>query len=645
MIRFIQRSISRKLLLMVLATTFTALLVSALAMLAYDVRNFRTTWVSDLTTQADILARTSVPAIQFDDPKAAHENLALLRNRPAILEAAIYLANGKPFASYVGSGGAALAIPRQAQAPGYHVGADRITMSQTITEKGEVLGTVFLEASYPLADRLKSYLLIMGGVMLASLVVAALTSLWLQSAFTAPILAVTRVAREVIQRRDFSLRATKATDDEIGVLVDAFNAMLAEVGRRARALEESNRILGREMAQREEAQEALLAADRRKDEFLATLAHELRNPLAPLSTSIALLKRTASASAHATPALDIMERQLRHMVRLIDDLLDVSRITTGKLTVRKERVLLQSVIQNAVEATLPLLEERGHSLHVSLPDTPVHMDADPARIAQVFANLLNNAAKYTPRGGRVELTVTCESEALVAAVSDNGIGIAPDMLPKIFAMFVQADESPDRVSTGLGVGLCLARRLVELHGGQIDATSGGRSLGSTFTVRLPCATQGVASAAAAVPGREEAPRGERIMLADDNEDFVASLALLLEAHGHTVHVAHNGSDALALAQRERPSFCFLDIGLPRMNGYELARRLRADDATRSAVLVAITGWGQEQDRLRAREAGFDHHFVKPVEVDVLQAVLTGRGTPAVSAGSNGHGPGGETARS
>jgi signal transduction histidine kinase/ActR/RegA family two-component response regulator len=621
MIRAIQRSISRKLMLMVLVTTFMALLVSALAMLAYDIRNFRTHWVDDLATQADILARTSAPAIQFDDPKAANVTLELLKTRPSILAAAIYLPDGKLYARYLGPGGAASLVPRVAQQPGYQVDTDRITMFHAIREKGDLLGTVYLQASYPLMDRLKSYLLILAGVMLASLGVATLTSLWLQASFTKPILAVTNVARDVIEHRDFSLRATKDTDDEIGVLVEAFNAMLGEVGRRARALEESNRILEHEMMERSTAEQALIVADRRKDEFLATLAHELRNPLAPMMNSLALLRYAGNSEAASMKARGIMERQLRQMVRLVDDLLDVSRITTGKLIVRKEKIVLAAVVNNAVEAVMPMFESRSHHLSIDLPKEGVDLEADPARLAQVFANLLNNAAKYTDPGGEISLSARRDGRELVVVVSDNGIGIAADMLPQVFTMFLQADYSLERTSAGLGVGLTLAQRLVELHGGSIEARSAGANRGSCFTIRLPALEPAApAPVAPTVDAPAEVSR-LRILLADDNVDFASSMAMLLHTLGHEVHVAHNGAQALELAIATLPTFCFLDIGLPRLNGYELARRLRAHPVTRQSVLIAITGWGQEKDRRLAHEAGFDHHFVKPVDTEALLHLL------------------------
>jgi CheY-like chemotaxis protein len=302
----------------------------------------------------------------------------------------------------------------------------------------------------------------------------------------------------------------------------------------------------------------------------------------------------------------------------------VSRITTGKLVVRKSRVELQAVLQNAVELSASFIEKRGHTLEVALPDAPVWLEADATRLSQVFSNLLNNAAKYTNAGGHIRLTASVAGGDARVEVSDNGIGIAPAMLPLVFDMFTQADYSLERSNAGLGVGLSLARRLVELHDGRLEAHSEGSDRGSTFTVTLPLAGAGAAQAASLQPARAAnagalAPR--RILLADDNIDFVQSLENLLTGLGHEVRTAHDGEQAFAAAQEFLPEFAFLDIGLPKLNGYSLARRLRSHTATRDCVLIAVTGWGQARDRELARDAGFDHHMVKPVEPGQLRELL------------------------
>lgn len=620
MLQFFSRSISRKLMLVVLSTTFTGLLLSALAMLAYDIRTYQTAWLDDLRTQADLIASSSAPALTFNDPRAATENLALLKSRPAIVEAAIYGPNGKLFASYARAGESST-VPATAQPAGHRIDGQHIVVYQQMVANRELVLTVYLRARYELMDRLRNYVLILGTVMAGSLALAGLISLWLQAAFTRPILAVTEVAREVMQRRDFSLRVRKTTNDEIGVLVDAFNDMLNEVGQRAAALEDSNRILEHETAERRGAEQALRVADRRKDEFLATLAHELRNPLAPLMNGLEILRMAGANTAMAERSREVMERQLRQMVRLVDDLLDVSRITTGKLMVRRAPVQLRQVVHSAVELAEPFIKSRNHRLEVDLPAEPVWLDADATRLSQVFSNLLNNAAKYTNAGGAIRLDAKVTGSSVAVRVIDNGIGLTPAMLARVFDMFTQVDYSLERSNAGLGVGLTLARRLVELHDGKLEACSEGPDKGSAFTATLP-----LAAAAAPQPGARAAPQTVpesrfRILLADDNVDFSGSLATLLRGMGHELLVAEDGLRALEAAPSFRPDFAFLDIGLPGLNGYALARALRSNPATSDTVLVAVTGWGQERDRQLAQEAGFDHHMVKPVEPAKIREVL------------------------
>jgi two-component system, sensor histidine kinase len=619
-----ERSIRSKLMLVVLATAGAALAVAAIGLVLYESRTYEQSTASALMTQAQILGRASGPALVFDDPAAARDNLALLKVQPQIRAAAIYRPTGRLFASYGSSDLARPGPARDAQADGYRIEGNEIVVYRRIIEGGELLGTVFLRASYDLGARLRDYLGILGIVLVASLALATLLSAALQRAITRPILAVTDVARQVIERRDFSLRATKTTHDEVGWLVDAFNAMLTEVGRRSEALEASNATLQRETAERREAEEALRIADRRKDEFLAMLAHELRNPLAPLRNALEILKRRGADAPVANDAREMMERQLRQMVRLVDDLLDVSRITTGKLTLKAEVVALHDVIRSAIDTAKPLLDMRQHALTVALPAEPIHVKADPTRLSQVFSNLLNNAANYTQPGGRVELRARAGERDVTVSIRDNGIGIAPEMLAAVFAMFAQADGSLERVQGGLGVGLTLARHLVELHGGSIEAASQGVGHGSEFVVHLPRVPAGAATPAIARdPGNAAAAGATRIMIADDNVDFALSLASILGALGHDVRVAHDGPAALALAAQFAPQIAFLDIGLPGRNGYELAKSVRALPQTAHCRLVAVTGWGQEEDRRRSRDAGFEVHLVKPVEpqqiVDIIQA--------------------------
>jgi len=367
--------------------------------------------------------------------------------------------------------------------------------------------------------------------------------------------------------------------------------------------------------------EALREADSRKDEFLATLAHELRNPLAPLRSSLDVLSIAAAQDTAQGLALEIMERQLSHLVRLVDDLMELSRITRGNFELRKEPVRLDAALRGAIEACEPLIRAGGHRLNLSLPPGPIVLDADPVRLAQVFGNLLNNAAKYSEHGGTIGVAASAEGEEAVVSVTDTGDGIAPESLPLLFKMFFRGSQSAHRNQSGLGIGLPLVRRLVEMHGGRVEAESEGPGRGSRFTVRLPLdpALQ-PAPAAARLERTALAPL--TILVVDDNQDAAESMRLLLRQVGADVRVAHDGPQALAAFDACRPRMVLLDIGMPGMDGYEVARRMRASPYSPNASLVALTGWGQDEDRKRVREAGFDHHLVKPADLGTLQSLIT-----------------------
>jgi signal transduction histidine kinase len=623
MLRWRPTTVRARMIQMALATTFAALLLCASAMLLYDVSTVQQSWIDDMTTQAEILAVVSAPALNFNDAPAARQNLALLQVRPQILAGAVYGADGRMFAAYAQSVEQTPVFPDRPGPEGHSIAGDRLLVYHRIVDHGETIGTVYLEARYRWAERLLSYASILGGVLLSSLLLAALVASRLQRAITEPLAAVTEVAKEVMLRRDFSLRVPMGRDGgEIATLVGAFNAMLAEVGRRAAELQDANQTLEREMTVRQEAEQALRLADRRKDEFLATLAHELRNPLAPIRTGLDILRINPNDVAAGQRARAIMERQLRQMVRLVDDLLDVSRINTGKLTIKQEPVELQTVLGEAVETVKPLIDQMGHRLTLQLPPQPLPVMGDPTRLAQILSNLLNNAAKYSNRGSQITLAVEADPLArqLRVRVSDNGIGIAPQMLESIFQMFIQADSSLERSSAGLGVGLSLARRLAELHGGTLTAHSAGLGLGSEFVLTLPL-LESRGGLAPALAGNGASSGAHRILLADDNVDFVNSMGALLEAMGHTVLVTYDGAEALAAAPGFAPDFAFLDIGLPHLNGYDLARGLRRMPQLRGTVMVAVTGWGQQKDRQMAFDAGFDRHLVKPVSFEQIEAML------------------------
>jgi PAS domain S-box-containing protein len=368
--------------------------------------------------------------------------------------------------------------------------------------------------------------------------------------------------------------------------------------------------------------EQLREADRRKDEFLATLAHELRNPLAPIRHALEIQRRSENDRDRIEQARGVMERQLEQLVRLIDDLLDVSRITRGKLELRMEPIELTTILTSAVEANRAMVDANRHTLVVELPDQPIHLHADHTRLSQVFQNLLNNAAKYTPGGGTIWLTARPEGETVRVSVRDTGVGIASDMLEYIFEMFAQGNRLPGREQDGgLGIGLTLVKRLVEMHGGTVDASSEGPAKGSTFTVRLPLAERPAPVAARANGQATGAPARRRILVADDNQESAESLALMLQLMGNEVHIAHDGDEAVRLAEAIHPEVAVLDIGMPRLNGYEAARLIRAYPWGRDLLLIALTGWGQESDKQRSEAAGFDHHLVKPVDPGQLERLL------------------------
>ena len=383
----------------------------------------------------------------------------------------------------------------------------------------------------------------------------------------------------------------------------------------------------RDVTERQAAEQALrehaatlAESDRAKDEFLATLSHELRNPLAPLRNAIALLRSATSGDERVAGLQSVMERQVNHLVRLVDDLLEVSRISRGAFRLRKERVPLAAVVRNAVETSAPLVQAGGHTLVEELPGEPLWLEGDPVRLSQILANLLNNAAKYTEDAGRIELRAWREGNRVAISVRDSGLGIAPDMLPRLFDMFSRGNRETARSQGGLGIGLALARRLAEMHEGTLEAHSDGPGRGSEFLLRLPLAEELPIAADLATAGAEDL-HGKRVLVVDDNFDAGDSIAWLLQQLGAEVRVLRDGATALATFDEFAPDVAILDIGMPGMNGYEVARRIRARSGGNAVRLLALTGWGQEDDRRRAREAGFDHHLVKPAELGVLLSLV------------------------
>ncbi|MDO9358117.1 MAG: ATP-binding protein [Polaromonas sp.] len=734
------QSIRQKLNFILVVTTSLALLLAGLALVAFDLRSQVRSIENDLITQADIVALVSSTALAFDDPRVAAENLNVLSAKPNVAAAALFGPQGDLFASFQPSERRGRPLPLRAQPGGLSLDREWVQVWRPVMAGREQVGMVYLEARHQLLRRVLEYLGVLAVILSSSLAAALLLSNRLQRVLTGPVLAVSEVARQILRERDFSLRARKTSDDEIGALVDAFNAMLDELGRRAGTLERANEALresddryqlavrgssaglwdwdvatgttfysprfkallgyndaefpdlpsalasvmhdedrgnvrealrqhlssdlpyqvecrlqlksgewrwfllagmaqkdasGRafrmagsviDVTERKQAEQVLHDANRAKDEFLATLAHELRNPLAPIRTGLEILKKERGNGPASQGARETMERQLMHMVRLIDDLLDISRINSGKIRLETTRTSLAAAVATAVEISRPAIEARGHELLIDMRSDGIELMGDPTRLAQALGNLLNNAAKYTPTGGRICLSAWQEDATAVIEVSDNGVGIPAHMLQKVFSLFTQVGRTLDRSQGGLGIGLYLVRSLVEMHGGTVTAASAGADQGSTFTVRLPCLLQ---PAAASLPAG--APAGAaveapvlKVLIVDDNIDAAETLATVLGLMGHQTRTAYEGEAVLEVAADFHPDVVLLDIGLPRMTGYEVAEQLRADPRFGRTVLVAVTGWGSESDRRRSREAGFDEHLTKPVDLLDLEALLLRR---------------------
>lgn len=729
-------SVRAKIISVVLLTATLALLFAGIAMLTHDVAVYREAWISDMRTQAGIVSRATAPALAFDDRESALHNLAALAARTDVHAAALYTLDGARYALWTRAGQA----PPPARAPAAlaatRIRGERLDVWLPVQNNGELLGHIYLRATYDVHDRIAAYVGILGVVMLAGIGVALVSSAALSRVITDPLDSMAAVAREVVGRRDYALRARKTSDDEIGVVVDAFNSMLDEVQQRTRALEQSESALreserlyraigesldygvwicdeqgrnvyvsesflrlvgltqeecadhgwfallhpddvattlaawqdcvrgdcawyrehrvrgvdgqyhpvlalgvpvhderGRvtgwaginlDISRLKRTEEALREADRRKDEFLATLAHELRNPLAPIRHAVRLLENPAVDPPRHEWARAVIARQVHRMALLLDDLLDVSRITRGRLSLKKSRVRLDALVESALETARPLIEARRQHLEVMLDDPARVLDVDALRVSQALSNLLTNAAKYTDDEGRIALVVRREGDELLIAVADTGIGLAPEALSKVFEIFTQIGSAIDRAEGGLGIGLALVRGLVALHGGSVEARSAGLGLGSEFRIRLPAScivAVGIETAAAIrrLPAAE--PGSCSVLVADDNRDAADTLAMVLESFGHRVSVAYSGEEAIASARRERPGVVVLDIGMPDLTGYEVAGVLRAEPGGESVLLLAVTGWGQDVDRRRALDAGFDRHLTKPVDAPQVQQAI------------------------
>jgi PAS domain S-box-containing protein len=729
-----RRSLAGKLVMVMLMTTTIALAAAGAALIYTDLRDSRANWSDDLRTEAGIAAFAVQPALSFNDHARAERNLSALQARNSIGVAALYLPDGTLFAKYVRPGQAEPPPrpPRNLELDVPYIDGERVLLVHPVIQAGETLGTIYLRAEYDVGDRVRAYLNILGAVMVIGMLAALFASSWLHRLVSRPMESMAHVARLIVEKRDYSFRAEKTTDDEMGVVIDAFNKMLDEVQSHARALETSeklyraigesinygvwvcdangrniyasdsllklvglsqvqaandgwgsvlhpddiaetlaawkecartgnmwyreHRMLGvdgryhailaqgvpirdehgvvqrwaginLDISRLKNTERALLEADRRKDEFLATLAHELRNPLAPIRNAVRILDSDAADERQRKWGREVIARQVQRMSLLLDDLLDVSRITRGQLELKKDYVDLKAVVGVAVETARPLLDAKQHQLTVSLPRESVKLEADPLRLSQVIGNLLTNAAKYTDSEGSIALSARLENAELVIAIRDSGIGLTQESIPGLFTMFSQVNSAVDRAEGGLGIGLALVKGLVALHGGRVEVRSEGLGRGSEFIVHLPHKV--LASKAAEViedtHGAANAPEVRRchVLVADDNRDAAESLGMVLRFAGYEVTIAFSGAEALDLGEQKRPRAAIIDIGMPGMSGHEVARRMRLEAWGRNAVLIALTGWGQEQDKQAAKAAGFDEHMTKPVDPENVERILAG----------------------
>lgn len=456
--------------------------------------------------------------------------------------------------------------------------------------------------------------LLMGLIALAMFVAVVLAGWRLAEVLTQDMRRLQFFSSKLIRDGLTPERVSLEGSEEVAAVASSINQMLDR-------LSQQHETLLREDRKLKELTDALKLADKRKDEFLAMLAHELRNPLAPIMTGAETLKRLGADDERIARTGEVISQQAMHMTRIIDDLLDVSRVTRGLVTLQQENLDFAGVVAVAVEQIRPLIDLRHHHLNVCLPGGPLPIRGDKARLVQVVSNLLNNAAKYTPDGGLIELRLELQGQELVMSVSDNGAGISSDLMPEIFDLFTQGERTSDRRHGGLGLGLALVRSLLEQHGGRVSAFSQGPGQGSTFTVRLPCAATAQLPAESPQPLKELQTAPLRIQLVDDNRDAAQTLALLLELDGHQVSVSYDGQSTLDMAATQCPDVYVLDIGLPDMDGTELAQRLRAYPQHEHVVMVALTGYGQASDRSRSLAAGFTHHLVKPVNYAELSELL------------------------
>ena len=637
--------IKQKLVLMIMATSMAVLLLASVGYIVTDYYRAREDLRRQVMTQADVLRKNSTAALEFLDPDAALETLRTVAPNEHIRTACLYDGTGKLFAEFT-SPLAAVTCPTAPGPDGSRFIPDRLLVVSAIELKGRRIGSLLLRSDLGLLqDRLNAQLLIVGVLLVITSGVAWLMSLRLHSIVSAPLAALSRTARQVSSRGDYSLRASRTTDDEVGVLVDAFNSMLERIQLREGELSAANEELRSEIAERRRAEQEraeLLVrereANRLKDEFLATLSHELRTPLNAILGWTKLLRSSAIPPSGADRALEKIERNAQVQSRLVEDLLEVSRITTGKLRLEIRAVDLIAIAGTAIESIRPTAEARGVAIdrHFESASLPIMGDAD--RLQHVIWNLVSNAVKFTPPGGTVTVNLRRDGEADELSVSDTGIGIDPAFLPDVFDTFRQADASTTRTYGGLGLGLSIVRHIVELHGGEVRAESDGIGKGARFVARLPVG--GVdrpreSRAATAEPSPRlltDALRGTSIVVVDDDHDTRDILQSVFELQGATVRVAANAAEGLRLCLEDPPDALVSDIGMPGQDGFSFLRQLKSTLGAHSPrATLALTAFAGARDQIRAADAGYDRHMAKPFDpnqlVRVLQELLSPGGTP------------------
>jgi signal transduction histidine kinase/ActR/RegA family two-component response regulator len=632
---FMRMPIRQKLVTMILATSGIVVTLASIGHFINDYRVTRRAAIDELVAQTQLLLDSTKAALQFGDHRVARETLQTLRNIPDVRTACLYDETEKLFEEYHNRSDSA-PCPPSSPPDSELVQAERLTVTRTLMEGERRQGSVLMVSDLTeVKQQLRAQVIIISAVLLIALGVATFLSAWLQALVSEPIRSLARTAATVSSRGDYSIRATRATEDELGVLVDAFNGMLDRIQMREEELSRANEDLRREIVERRRAEQEraeLLVrereANRLKDEFLATLSHELRTPLNAILGWTRLLRGKALPETAVDPALEKVERNAQMQARLVEDLLEVSRITTGKLRLDMREFDVVALARTAVDSIRPTAEARGVIVERDFTVATMPTVGDPDRLQQVVWNLLSNAVKFTPSGGRVKLTLRRIGDTDEIVVADTGIGIDPVFLPNVFDTFRQADASATRAHGGLGLGLSIVRHLVEVHGGAVTAASEGRDRGATFTVTLP--VRSLSSLSPAPPPmpadliERDLLRGASIVVVDDDRDTRELLQSVLTTAGADVRAAGSADEALALLRHVLPDAVVSDIGMPGRDGYSLMHELRTTPGLMPLVAVALSAYAGPRDREQSVVAGFQEHLAKPIDPVILVRTLHDR---------------------